>query len=116
MSWWSNHYNRPLKDPVLLSYSLEELAYEYYSVQEREAARDEFVQNESDKIEEAKLEEADQWADEMEREEMEREAAKRVNPAKLPINQAWMEEEIKKDKEKFGEDFGEDLNINFEGE
>jgi hypothetical protein len=115
MSWWSRHYGRPLKDPILLSYSLEELAYEYYSVQEREVARDEFVQSESDKIEEAKLEDADKWADEMEKEEMERAVKAPPNPAQDPANLAWMEEEIKKDKELFGENFGEDLNLDFEG-
>ena len=29
-SWWSNLYNRPLKDPLLESYTLEELLYEFY--------------------------------------------------------------------------------------
>ena len=27
--WWSQKYNRPLKDPLLHSYTLEELAYEW---------------------------------------------------------------------------------------
>jgi hypothetical protein len=27
--WWSRKFNRPLKDPLLLSYTLEELAYEW---------------------------------------------------------------------------------------
>jgi 5-methylcytosine-specific restriction endonuclease McrA len=27
--WWCNKFNRPLKDPLLEQYSLEELAYEY---------------------------------------------------------------------------------------
>ncbi len=27
--WWCQHYNRPLKDALLQSYSLDELCYEY---------------------------------------------------------------------------------------
>jgi len=29
-SWWSEYYNRPLKDPILEKYTLEELAYEFF--------------------------------------------------------------------------------------
>jgi hypothetical protein len=28
--WWSKHYNRPLKDPLLASYSLYDLLYEFH--------------------------------------------------------------------------------------
>ena len=28
-SWWSRTYNRPLKDPLLHSYTMEELIYEF---------------------------------------------------------------------------------------
>ena len=30
--WWCRHYNRPYKDPMLESYTLEELYYEYCDV------------------------------------------------------------------------------------
>lgn len=28
--WWCRTYNRPLKDPILLSYTIDELAYEFF--------------------------------------------------------------------------------------
>lgn len=30
--WWCNHYKRPYKDPLLDSYTFEELFYEYWDV------------------------------------------------------------------------------------
>ena len=118
MTWWSKQYNRPLKDPILQTYSLEELAYEYYSHIEQYQVQQERIQEESDKIEEAKEQEAEDWANEMEAEEAA--VAKAVSeqkpdPTKDPANIAWMEEEIRKSKELLGEDFGEDLNLEFEG-
>ena len=51
--WWSKNYNRPLKDPLLMSYTADELTYEFlryfYSIpendpkkkiEEEEAAKD----------------------------------------------------------------------------
>jgi len=115
MIWWSNHYNRPLKDPLLATYSLEELAYEYYAHIAFAQVEQERIQEESDKIEEAKLEEDEAWADEMEAEEEAAAKQSVSSSAEHPNNIAWMEEEIRKSKELFGEDFGDDLNISFEG-
>jgi hypothetical protein len=125
MSWWSKHYNRPLKDPVLQSYSLEELLYEYYNVIERHKAVEENVQAETDKIEEERLKAAEEWADKMEEEEeqLERQKAEKskdpkkeptYNPLTDPANIAWMEEQMKAQKEQFGEDFGEDISMQSE--
>ena len=114
MSWWSDRYNRPLKDPLLLSYSLEELAYEYYLHIERRAAENERIEAENDKIEEAKLKADQEWADQMEAEEEEDESAP-PDPTLDPANIKWMQEEIEKNKQELGEDFGEDLSLDFEG-
>lgn len=114
MSWWSDKYNRPLKDPVLLEYTTEELTYEYYLSAEREKARRERDEEENDKIEEAKAIEADDWADQMEAEEEAMAGKpKQVDPMKDPRNLKWMEEEMERDKQEFGEDFGEDIDIEF---
>jgi hypothetical protein len=114
MSWWSEKYNRPLKDPILLSYSLEELAYEYYLSIERKAFENENIEAENDKIGEAKLKADQEWADQMEAEEAEEaEEAAPPDPALDPANAKWMQEEIEKNKKELGEDFGEDLNLNF---
>lgn len=116
MSWWSDKYNRPLKDPVLLSYTMEELAYEYYLSTERKAAERERIDADNDKIEEAKDSAAQSWADEMEAEEAEEEEKETAPPdlALDPANIEWMEQEIQKNKQELGEDFGEDINMDFE--
>ena len=38
------------------------------------------------------------------------------DPLKDPKNLEWMEEEMKKDRERFGDSFGEDLNLDFESD
>jgi hypothetical protein len=38
--WWCFQYNRPLKDPLLQQYTLEELAYEYFIHHFREQDND----------------------------------------------------------------------------
>jgi hypothetical protein len=84
-SWWSNTYNRPLKDPLLESYTLEELLYEFYDKMERQKAAEERVAQDTDKMEEAKEKEVLDWAEQEERKEMEemmRQAAE-----KLPLIQ-----------------------------
>lgn len=111
MSWWSEFYKRPLKDPLLLEYTTEELAYEYFNHVERRKAEEEAIQVHSDKIEEAKEQAAQSWADQMEAEDEEDEGP--LDPREDPANQAWMEEEIRKNKELLGEDFGEDLDLDF---
>lgn len=122
-SWWSKTYNRPLKDPLLLSYSLEELLYEFYDRIERQLAEDERLEQEDDKIEEGKEKAVLDWAEEEERKEAEKEAAKAAqqtkeeppqNPASDPENVKWMEEQLKSAKQEHGESFGEDLELQFE--
>jgi len=110
MSWWSEYYKRPLKDPLLQEYTTEELAYEYFNAVERRKAEEEAIQAHSDKIEEAKAAADQAWADQMEAEE---EAEESSDPREDPVNQAWMEEEIRKNKELFGDEFGEDLDLEF---
>ena len=127
-SWWSKTYNRPLKDPILLSYTLHELLYEFYDRIERKQAEEERSNQVNDKIESEK-EKADlDWAEEEERRELERErskkkskskkvkddAAKSSNPADDPENIKWMQEQLEKAKQIHGDTFGEDIEETFE--
>lgn len=116
-SWWSNHYNRPLKDPILESYSLEELLYEFYDKIERQKASEERAAKEADKMEEAKEKEVLDWAEQEEKKELEElkraaEAGK-VNPAQDPENLKWMNEQLQKYKQEYGDSFGEDIDETF---
>lgn len=107
-SWWSKTYNRPLKDPMLDTYTVYELLYEYKDRVERIRAAELIVDQEADKIEDAKVDDTLAWVEEEERKEKEaEEAAKR---AQLEKDEQWMLEELKKEK---GDDFGEDLNLDF---
>lgn len=122
-SWWSRTYNRPLKDPLLQSYTLEELLYEFYDKIERRAAEEERVNSETDKIEEDKEQAVLDWAEQEEKRELEAMKAKASeqeskptqDPTKDPANVAWMEEQLKKAKEMYGESFGDDINDDFNG-
>lgn len=120
-SWWSRTYNRPLKDPLLQSYTMEELLYEFYDRIERAKAEQERLEQEDVKIEEQQDRAAEDWAEKMEREEREAEmradAAKsevKSDPTKDPANIKWMEEQLARGKELFGETFGEDIEESFE--
>ena len=88
------------------------MLYEYHDKTERKRAAEEDVDKESDKIEDERLEANLSWAEEEERREMEELKAKQEAEQKKK-DKAWMEEQLKKEKEKFGEDFGEDLTIDF---
>jgi hypothetical protein len=135
-SWWSKTYNRPLKDPLLLDYTLEELLYEFYDKIERHAVEIEREKDDEVKLEEAKDKENLDWAEKMEQEELaeikakaaadelakkeeaikkeaEKEAAAK-DPTKDPENIKWMEEQIKLAKQQYGHTFGEDIEENFE--
>ena len=121
-SWWSRTYNRPLLDPLLQSYTLEQLLYEFYDRVERFAAEEERVKQTEIQQEENK-EKADlDWAEKMEQEELAQMKAKAAgveskkieDPTKDPENIKWMEEQMKIHKEQFGETFGEDIEENFE--
>lgn len=120
-SWWSRTYNRPLKDPLLLEYTLEDLLYEFYDKVERRLAEEE--RNKEQEIDqEIAKEKADlDWAEKMEQEELAQMKAKAAavekkveDPTKDPDNIKWMEEQMRIHKEQFGETFGEDIEDNFE--
>jgi hypothetical protein len=118
-SWWSRTYNRPLKDPLLETYTVEELLYEFYDHIERVKAAKETSEQESDKIEEDKERAALDWAEAEEKRELEamkRDAkeAKSNDPTKDPENIAWMEQKLKEAKSFYGEDFGEDIEESFD--
>lgn len=121
-SWWSNLYNRPLKDPLLESYTFEELLYEFFDKSERQKASEENSVKEADKIEEAKEKEVLDWAEQEEKkelEEMKRAADKmksKVPATQDPENIKWMNEQMEKYKTAYGESFGEDIEESFEGE
>jgi hypothetical protein len=116
-SWWSRTYNRPLKDPILATYTLEELIYEFYDRVERKQAEKDRAEEETDKIEMDK-EQADlDWAEKEEMKELAAEKAKEApkpDPTKDPDNIKWMEEQIANAKKVHGETFGEDIVDNFE--
>ena len=103
-SWWSRTYNRPLKDPILKTYTLEELLYEYYDHKEREDFSKEKQEEETDKIEEAKFDEALKWAEEEEA----RDSKKDSIPDIAEEDKKWMEQKIKED-EQFAEDIVEEF-------
>lgn len=102
-----------MKDPLLQTYTLEELLYEFHSVQQQKLARTEAAEEENDRIEEESEKEAQDWADRMEAEEEEAEAAALADPSKHPDNVKWMEEQLRVEKELYGEDFGEDISTDF---
>lgn len=117
-SWWSRLYNRPLKDPLLQTYSVEELLYEFYDRQERQAALDEGAMEDADRIEERKVKDNLDWAEEEERKELEalkkkQEAAKTEPDPSSPDNEKWMQDQIDKElaegRKLYGDDFGEDI-------
>jgi hypothetical protein len=122
-SWWSRTYNRPLKDPILQSYTIEELLYEFYDRIERTKAEEERLEQVDVKIEEEKDKRNEDWAEKMEREELEAEMRKSgakssepiPDPTKDPANVAWMEKQIEEAKQVYGETFGEDIEDSFEG-
>lgn len=80
MAWWSRTYNRPLKDPLLLSYTFEELLYEYYDKIIKENQINDLIlgsRNDDDDIDDEELEESINWIKEQER--IERENANKDN-------------------------------------
>lgn len=123
-NWWCKTYSRPYKDPLLQSYTLEELLYEFFDRIEREKAAETRVDEDADRIEDKRVQENLDWAEQEERRELEalrkqQEAkAPEANPAEDPDNKSWMEEVMRKEieaaKEIFGDDFGEDIKEDFE--
>lgn len=106
-----------------MTYSVEELLYEYLSKTAFVESKRAQAEAESDKMKEEQWEEAESWADQMEAEEKaaqetvnklkETVEKAQIDPRLDPANIEWMEEQIKKDKEYHGEDFGEDLSVDF---
>lgn len=74
--WWCRHYSRPLKDPLLKDYTLDELTYEYlrhfYSIPENDPKKD--------LKQKVVKEEDDQWVRQMLAQVAEQAAAKKVEP------------------------------------
>jgi hypothetical protein len=112
--WWSKTYSRPLKDPLLKEYTLEELYYEFKQFYEREKVSKERTEQETDSIEKAKEDDALAWAEAEEKKENEN-AQTPIAPEWMPTEQdkSWMEEQLKQGKELYGEDFGEDISEDF---
>lgn len=108
-SWWSKQYKRPLKDPLLESYTLHELLYEYYDKIERATAADELIELNADRIEEEQEQDTLSWIEEEERKE--REEAEKKAEEQLKKDEEWMVEQLKKE---YGDDFGEDVKADFE--
>jgi len=111
--WWCKYYSRPFKDPLLETYSLEELLYEYFYFIEEKQWQIEKEQLEGDKIEEDKRKDGLKWAEEMEKmEQLENDKIQQNKIENTNItdkDKQWMEEYIKKNKEQQGETFGEDI-------
>lgn len=110
--WWSKTYSRPLKDPLLQSYTLEELYYEFKEHSEREKAAKERVEQEADNIEQAKYDEAAAWAEAEEKKESTLKEGP-IDWQPSDEDKSWMEDQIRSGKEIYGEDFGEDINEDF---
>lgn len=112
-SWWSRIYNRPLKDPLLQDYTLEELYYEYRDHVERKLAAEESAEEATDSIEQAKIDEAVSWADQEEANELKAQAEADSEPRISEQDRAWMNKAMEQAKEEFGQDFGEDIEETF---
>jgi hypothetical protein len=134
MSWWSKTYNRPLKDPLLQEYSLEELLYEFFDRIEREQAIKELIESRDKQEEEQKEKEVLDWIEQEEKKELEREAQQSTSdqseknnqqedkqntlspedPRLNPDNIRWMEEQLAAAKQLYGDSFGEDFEFSNE--
>ena len=92
-------------------------------VKEKEAYREELAEEQADKIEEAKIQEDEDWADQMEAMEMAEMQAQAEEPEEKPEpydprtdpkNIEWMEKHMEENKLFFGDDYGEDISLNFD--
>jgi len=63
MCWWSQTYKRPLKDPVLLSYTFEELLFEYYDkiIREEEEKAQDILGDGDNQFGEEEIEKSIEW-------------------------------------------------------
>ena len=113
-SWWSNHYERPLKDPVLQSYTLEELLYEYHDKVERRKAEEEHTEKEADRIEEGGIQANLDWAELEERKELEALKQKEAEEAQRAAEeQMELERQMEIARNTMGSDFGDDIDTDF---
>jgi hypothetical protein len=103
-SWWSKTYSRPLKDPLLADYTIEELYYEYRLTVERVKASEEKAEEEGDKMEQAKVDDALAWAEAEEAKE---------SASVSGADKEWMEKQLQEAKQLYGEDFGESISEEF---
>ena len=113
-SWWSNHYDRPLKDPVLQSYTLEELLYEYQDKVERRKAEEDISEKDADRMEEGRIQDNLDWAEEEERKELEALKQSEADEAQRKAEeQIEIERQIEIAKDTIGGDFGDDIDTDF---
>ena len=106
-----------MKDPILESYTLYELLYEYYDKIERTTLTEELLELETDKIEQDREQETVDWAEEEERKEREaieaeRAASEAEEAERVAKEEQWMLEQLKAEH---GDDFGKDIETDFEG-
>jgi hypothetical protein len=113
-SWWSNYYERPLKDPLLESYTLEELLYEYHDKVERRKAEEQSSDKEADRIEEERIKTSLDWAEEEERKELETIRVQEAEEAKRKAEeQIEIERQIEIARNTIGGDFSDDIDTDF---
>lgn len=115
-SWWSRTYNRPLKDPVLLSYTFEELLYEFHDHIERRKAMDNKVEEEDDRMEEDHQKSVMDWAEQEELQEFEKlkqeeQKAAKTGPTKDDLE--WIDKQMQEAKKIHGDTYGEDIEEDF---
>lgn len=101
-----------------MSYTLPELLYEYYDKVEREKAELDKRDQEADIMEESKSKRSLDWAEAEERRELEElKVAKQVADSTLGVeadDKKWVEEKLEEAKAMYGEDFGSDIEQDFE--
>jgi hypothetical protein len=95
MCWWSKTYKRPLKDPILLSYTFEELLFEYYDkiIREEEENARNVLGDTSDEFSDKEIEESIEWIKQQEA----------LDRSELAVDESSNDEDIS--------DIGEDLII-----
>jgi len=95
----------------LQEYNIYELFYEYHNKKERVLAADEGVEYIADKIEAEEEKETLDWIEEEERKEKEAaEVAAKAEESELEADDEWMVQQL---KDEHGDDFGDDLNLDF---
>lgn len=93
------------------------MLYEYYDLSAREKAELDRLEEESDKIDDNRTKQTLDWAEEEERKELEllkqAQSKESVDPMDDPGNKEWVEKQLAEAKEVYGEDFGEDIELDF---